>query len=126
MGHKGPVLKPMCIEPNRAPTQIPLTIVLIPPENTDNYFIQPCKYYRVGSNSYGSHVRRQFGISVEWQTLNGRLEGANMSEAVSAAGKDTYLYDKSYLFCHPKYRVIRNDCRGFNNLPPRSPDASPM
>jgi len=23
------------------------------------------------------------------------------------------------------YRVIRNDCRGFNNLPPRSPDASP-
>ena len=21
------------------------------------------------------------------------------------------------------YRVIRNDCRGFNNLPPRSPDA---
>jgi len=24
-----------------------------------------------------------------------------------------------------KYRVIRNDCRGFNNLPPRSPDATP-
>ena len=24
-----------------------------------------------------------------------------------------------------KYRVIRNDCRGFNNLPPRSPDANP-
>ena len=23
------------------------------------------------------------------------------------------------------YRVIRNDCRGFNNLPPRSPDATP-
>jgi len=23
------------------------------------------------------------------------------------------------------YRVIRNDCRGFNNLPPRSPDAPP-
>jgi len=22
------------------------------------------------------------------------------------------------------YRVIRNDCRGFNNLPPRSPDAT--
>jgi len=24
-----------------------------------------------------------------------------------------------------KYSVIRNDCRGFNNLPPRSPDATP-
>ena len=24
-----------------------------------------------------------------------------------------------------KYRVIRNDCRGFNNLPPRSPDTIP-
>jgi len=24
-----------------------------------------------------------------------------------------------------KYRVIRNNCRGFNNLPPRSPDATP-
>jgi len=24
-----------------------------------------------------------------------------------------------------KYRVIRNDCRGVNNLPPRSPDATP-
>jgi len=24
-----------------------------------------------------------------------------------------------------KYRVIRNDCRGFNKLPPRSPDATP-
>jgi len=23
------------------------------------------------------------------------------------------------------YRVIRNDCRGFNNLSPRSPDATP-
>jgi len=23
-----------------------------------------------------------------------------------------------------KYRVIRNYCRGFNNVPPRSPDAS--
>jgi len=23
------------------------------------------------------------------------------------------------------YRVIRNDCRGFNNLPPRSPDTTP-
>jgi len=23
------------------------------------------------------------------------------------------------------YRAIRNDCRGFNNLPPRSPDATP-
>jgi len=23
------------------------------------------------------------------------------------------------------YRVIRNDCRGFNNLPPGSPDATP-
>jgi len=23
------------------------------------------------------------------------------------------------------YRVIRNDCWGFNNLPPRSPDATP-
>ena len=23
------------------------------------------------------------------------------------------------------YRVIRNDCRGFNNLPPRSPDENP-
>jgi len=23
------------------------------------------------------------------------------------------------------YRVIRNDCRSFNNLPPRSPDAIP-
>ena len=23
-----------------------------------------------------------------------------------------------------KYGVIRNDCRGFNNLPPRSPDAT--
>ena len=22
------------------------------------------------------------------------------------------------------YRVIRNDCRGFSNLPPRSPDAT--
>jgi len=24
-----------------------------------------------------------------------------------------------------KYRAIRNDCRGFNNLPPRSADATP-
>ena len=24
-----------------------------------------------------------------------------------------------------KYRVIRNDCWGFNNLPPRSPGATP-
>ena len=24
-----------------------------------------------------------------------------------------------------RYRVIRNDCRGFNNLPPRSPHATP-
>ena len=24
-----------------------------------------------------------------------------------------------------KYRVIRNDCRSFNNLPLRSPDATP-
>jgi len=24
-----------------------------------------------------------------------------------------------------KYKDIRNDCRGFNNLPPRSPDATP-
>ena len=23
------------------------------------------------------------------------------------------------------YRVIRNDCQGFNNLPPRSPEATP-
>ena len=23
------------------------------------------------------------------------------------------------------YRFIQNDCRGFNNLPPRSPDATP-
>ena len=23
------------------------------------------------------------------------------------------------------YGVIQNDCRGFNNLPPRSPDATP-
>jgi len=23
------------------------------------------------------------------------------------------------------YRVIQNDCEGFNNLPPRSPDAAP-
>ena len=23
------------------------------------------------------------------------------------------------------YRVIQNDCEGFNNLPPRSPDAKP-
>jgi len=25
----------------------------------------------------------------------------------------------------PLYRVIRNDCWGFNNVPPRSPDATP-
>ena len=24
-----------------------------------------------------------------------------------------------------KYRVIRNDCRGFHNFPPRAPDATP-
>ena len=24
-----------------------------------------------------------------------------------------------------KYRIIRNDCRGFNNLPSSSPDATP-
>ena len=24
-----------------------------------------------------------------------------------------------------RHKVIRNDCRGFNNLPPRSPDATP-
>ena len=24
-----------------------------------------------------------------------------------------------------RYRVIQNDCRGFNNLPLRSPDATP-
>jgi len=28
-------------------------------------------------------------------------------------------------FGRSKYRVIRNDCLGFNNLPPRSPDATP-
>ena len=27
--------------------------------------------------------------------------------------------------CCALCRVIRNDCRGFNNLPPRSPDATP-
>ena len=26
--------------------------------------------------------------------------------------------------CKIIYSVIRNDCRGFNNLPPRSPDAT--
>ena len=26
---------------------------------------------------------------------------------------------------HHEYRVIRNDCRGFNNLSPRSPEAIP-
>jgi len=30
------------------------------------------------------------------------------------------------LICsHLVYRVIQNNCRGFNNLPPRSPDATP-
>jgi len=28
-------------------------------------------------------------------------------------------------FLSLKYRDNRNDCRGFNNLPPRSPDATP-
>ena len=28
-------------------------------------------------------------------------------------------------YCEVIYRVIRNDFRGFNNLPPRSPEATP-
>jgi len=33
-----------------------------------------------------------------------------------------YIYICIYIYI---YRVIRNDCRRFNNLPPRSPDATP-
>jgi len=29
------------------------------------------------------------------------------------------------LFDNTLYRIIRNDCRGSNNLPPRSPDTTP-
>ena len=42
-----------------------------------------------------------------------------------------YIYIYIYMQPHhhsinhtPMYRVIRNDCRSFNNLPPRSPDAT--
>jgi len=32
----------------------------------------------------------------------------------------------TYIYIYTRtHRVIRNDCRGFNNLPPRSPDESP-
>jgi len=36
-----------------------------------------------------------------------------------------YVYAVAYGVMLQLYRVIRNDCRGFNNLPPRPPDASP-
>jgi len=35
------------------------------------------------------------------------------------------LYEARSILMSHKYRVIRNDYRGFNNLPPRSPDATP-
>jgi len=35
------------------------------------------------------------------------------------------LYEARSILMSHKCRVIRNDCRGFNNLPPRSPDATP-
>jgi len=31
----------------------------------------------------------------------------------------------AFSFQYSMYRVIQNDCRGFNNLPPRSSDATP-
>jgi len=37
-------------------------------------------------------------------------------------GKNNLTFVKDTLMI---YRVIRNDCRGFNNLPPRSSDATP-
>ena len=40
---------------------------------------------------------------------------------LSHAKKNAYA--NVFQFC--LYRVIRNDLRGFNNLPPRSPDATP-
>ena len=36
-----------------------------------------------------------------------------------------YIYHFMLVNTEIIYRVIRNDCRGFNNLPPRSPDATP-
>ena len=36
-----------------------------------------------------------------------------------------YKSNGKYKIIPPIYRVIRNDCRGFNNLPPRCPDATP-
>jgi len=35
-----------------------------------------------------------------------------------------YVYIHTYIYTYI-HRVIRNDCRGFNNLPPRSPDVTP-
>jgi len=46
-------------------------------------------------------------------------ECCNLSEDI----RQSYL--QSLLMACRKYRVIRNGCRGFNNLPPRSPDATP-
>ena len=54
---------------------------------------------REGSQSYGTCVRRQFGIRVEWHSLNGGLEYANTSGAVSSAVNEAYFYDHSYMFC---------------------------
>jgi len=36
----------------------------------------------------------------------------------------TYLSGALHILLNKTYRVIRNDCQGFNNVPPRSPDAT--
>ena len=36
----------------------------------------------------------------------------------------TISWDLLQSFVHCKYGVTRNDCQGFNNLPPRSPDVT--
>ena len=46
-----------------------------------------------------------------------------LSDAVHIAfGKRAVLKEKEIF--EKLYRMIRNDCRGFNNLPPRSPGAT--
>jgi len=46
-------------------------------------------------------------------------------EAHSVAKSVPFLYNVLVINLMMKYRVIQTDCRGFNNLPTRSPDVTP-
>jgi len=64
------------------------------------------------------HISSVYLVNVEvlrFLVLLSNMQRNNASCIYLIKGEISYLL----------YRVIRNDCRGFNNLPPRSPDATP-